>query len=609
MKDFKLGCNYWASHAGIEMWKQWDAEQVEKDLTVLEANGVKTMRVFPLWRDFQPVMPLYAQGGIFNEYMLEGCIEPTNRWYLDETMMERFAEFCDICQRHGMQLIVGLITGWMSGRLFIPSVLYGKNLYTDPTAVMLEQKFVRGFVSAFKDREVIYAWDLGNECNCMSPAQTREETYVWSATISNAIKAVDPTRPIVSGMHSLTIDAEWRIEDQGETTDILTTHPYAYFVPHCLNDPIDSYRTLLHGTCESALYAAVGGKPCMIEELGTLSHNMCNDETSADFMRASLYSGWANGATGVLWWCAHDQTKLTTPPYSWNMLERELGMLDTDMNPKPYLTEMKKFGEWLKTIDFEIEEPKKDGIILLSKGQDHWGIAYMTYLLGKQAGATLDFLAPNKDIPDAKVYFLPSATGQSVLYTKYYEQLKEKVRNGATLYVSNDDGFFSQLKELFGISVTSRELVSVDGEMTLDGSTVPYHIERKMTVKAEGAEVICANEAGEPLLTLNRYGKGKVYHLCFPLEKMLLPLNRAFEGDTYKIYEKVLAETLAAKNVVKAHPKAGITENGNIVTVVNYSNEPIDPKITVRNSKKIGRIYHGSIDEIPTCDAVVFSIE
>ena len=72
MKDFKLGCNYWASHAGIEMWKNWDAEQVEKDLAVLSANGVSTMRVFPLWRDFQPVMAVYAQMGDIKEYMMEG---------------------------------------------------------------------------------------------------------------------------------------------------------------------------------------------------------------------------------------------------------------------------------------------------------------------------------------------------------------------------------------------------------------------------------------------------------------------------------------------------------------------------------------------------------
>ncbi len=97
MKDFKLGCNCWASHAGVEMWKNWDKAQVERDPNVLSENGASTMRVFPFWRDFQPVISVYAQMGDIKEYMMEGCTEPTNPYFLDDTMMERFSTFCDLC--------------------------------------------------------------------------------------------------------------------------------------------------------------------------------------------------------------------------------------------------------------------------------------------------------------------------------------------------------------------------------------------------------------------------------------------------------------------------------------------------------------------------------
>ena len=30
--DFQLGCNYWASHAGVYMWRNWDRAVVEADL-------------------------------------------------------------------------------------------------------------------------------------------------------------------------------------------------------------------------------------------------------------------------------------------------------------------------------------------------------------------------------------------------------------------------------------------------------------------------------------------------------------------------------------------------------------------------------------------------
>ena len=55
MKSFAIGCNYWASNAGMYMWRNFDAEVVEKDFALLSANGVDTVRIFPLWPDFQPV--------------------------------------------------------------------------------------------------------------------------------------------------------------------------------------------------------------------------------------------------------------------------------------------------------------------------------------------------------------------------------------------------------------------------------------------------------------------------------------------------------------------------------------------------------------------------
>ena len=115
--------------------------------------------------------------------------------------MDKFSAFLEVCENVGIKVIVGLITGFMSGRLFVPSALYGKNLLTDQTALYFEQLFIKGFINRFKNSPVIYAWDLGNECNNLSPIENRYQACNWIATISNAIRAEDNTRPIVSGMH------------------------------------------------------------------------------------------------------------------------------------------------------------------------------------------------------------------------------------------------------------------------------------------------------------------------------------------------------------------------------------------------------------------------
>ena len=165
MNAFILGTNYWASNAGTAMWHDWSEKTVDDDIKILSENHINYIRVFPLWSDFQPVIPMYGPGGVIRDYCLTNEKKSENPYYLDETMLSRFDTLLDICNKYNVKVIVGLITGWMSGRLFVPPALYDKNLYSDEKALMLEQKFIKGFVTRFRHRKEIYAWDLGNECN------------------------------------------------------------------------------------------------------------------------------------------------------------------------------------------------------------------------------------------------------------------------------------------------------------------------------------------------------------------------------------------------------------------------------------------------------------
>ncbi len=610
MKEFLIGCNYWSYNAGADMWRDWDEAQVEKDLQLLQENKLTTIRVFPNWRDFQPVIPVYGYAGSLREYMMEGETEPENPYFLSEEMLCRFETFCDLAGKYGIQLIVGLLTGWMSGKLYIPTALHEKNLFTDPLALRFERRFIKGFVSRFKSRPEIYAWDLGNECNCLSTAPSSHAAYAWSAMVADAIKAEDSSRPIVSGMHGLSVsDGYWTIADQAECTDILTTHPYPSFVPHCAKDPMDSIRTLMHATCENYLYSVIGKKPCLVEELGTLGNNMCNDSISADFMRLNLLSNWAHGAEGVLWWCMNEQTHLQNPPYRWSMLERGLGMFDGEQKPKQFLSEMRNFADWLETVDVPVVTPKTDATVLLPKGIDHWGIAYMTFILGKQAGVTFDFTAPNKDIPDSKLYFIPSVHGDQWFFKPYYEQLKQKVFDGATVYISNANGFYTEREAFLGCAVLETELAGDSGTFELNGAVIPYSRECKQKLQPLTATVLATDQSGDPIVTVNAYGKGQVYYINFPLEETLLSKNRAFDGDAYKLYEYVFHKTLPTANVTKNNKMVGVTENGDLVTLINYSNQPQVTGFTLHNGKQIDKILRGDPAVLPPCDGAVFTIK
>ena len=62
-KDFVLGCNYWASNAGIKMWELFNEDTVNKDLRTLSENGINLLRVFPTWSFFQPIEEMIGYQG------------------------------------------------------------------------------------------------------------------------------------------------------------------------------------------------------------------------------------------------------------------------------------------------------------------------------------------------------------------------------------------------------------------------------------------------------------------------------------------------------------------------------------------------------------------
>ena len=125
--DFILGCNYWASNAGTEMWNQWSEEAVREDFEILSSHGVEYLRVFPNWRDFQPVDEGFAWRGRHGEYVNANTGEPVTGDGVDMDMIANFRNFCSIAAEYGIELVVSIVTGWMSGKLFVPPVLKGKH--------------------------------------------------------------------------------------------------------------------------------------------------------------------------------------------------------------------------------------------------------------------------------------------------------------------------------------------------------------------------------------------------------------------------------------------------------------------------------------------------
>jgi len=594
------------------MWSDWRPEVVRGDLDKLAAAGLQLLRVFPLWPDFQPITLLRGGGGAPREIRNGEVLFPdaaAGRAGVSPEAIERFAEFASMAQAAGLKLLVGLVTGWMSGRFFAPPALEGLNHITDPMSIMWQVRFVKYFVERFKNCSAVAAWDLGNECNGLGPVAEREEAWAWTSAIVNAIRSVDPDRAIVSGMHGLSPSrsAKWVIQDQGELTDVLTTHPYPVFTPHCDVDPVNSMRGALHATAESRLYADVGGKPCFAEEIGTLGPMFASEGVAADYLRMALFSLWAHDCRGLLWWCAHDQAHLEHAPYDWGAVERELGLLRVGGSAKPVMKAMTAFRRFLDGLPFdELPERLVEGVCLVTEGQDQWAAAFATFVLAKQAGFDLRFQHAEQPIQESQLYLLPCVSGLAPISRHSWMELLERAKAGATLYVSTADGVFSPFNEAAGVEIQSRGRRAGPVRASLSGPQGESRLELDAPFKTNlgliRAEALASEDDGNPVFTCAEYGKGRFYFLSVPMEMHLAETPGVFEGEGLSsyatIYRMVASDAVEARVVRGKPPTVGVTEHpvdeqSRIVVLVNYASRDIRAELALADGWRPAEAIYG----------------
>lgn len=583
-KEFLIGCNYWSSEAGIRMWHDWSESAVERDFAALKESGMNTVRLFPLWSDFQPVSWACSCAGRHEELVMpDGTPLPEYglaHWGLSEVMMDRFRRTADLALKYDLKLVVGLLTGWMSGALFVPPALADKNLYTHPDALYLETLFLRGFVGAMKDHKAILAWEPGNECNCLSPAcDDPLVCWNWVNLIVSTIRLADPSRPVYSGMHGSSTDAksDWNQRLLSELTDALTTHPYPAFTPFCGQSALNTIPAIYHAIAETLYYRA-SGKPAFIEEIGSFGPEYLSDERAEAYCRTVLYSACAHGLGGLLWWCGFAFDKCAEQfPYRWVAMERNLGALSADRNPYGAARAMKRFRQEIGAMPYGKLPPRRvDCLVLTSQMEKRamWQAAYGCFILSTQAGFGIEFCNfPSRDrLPPSKFYLVPGITGFQVMPLDKYRQLLKAAEEGASVCFTASRGLLQPFGSEFGCRVDYCAEKAEKVSFTLDGSDEVFEVTSPGTKRliADGCEVFGRDTAGNPVLIRRQYGKGQLIYLNVPVEQAAITP----ECRLYRVYRRI-AELAGVRCPEKA-PEIGIThherpEGGEIRISINYA--------------------------------------
>lgn len=569
--EFFVGCNYWASHAGTNMWHDWRPDIIDRDFELLEKENIKYLRIFPLWPDFQPIKMLKECRGAEKEIRMGEDPLPfteAGRAGVSEEMADRFGVFCDLAEKHGLKLVVGLITGWMSGRLYVPELFEGVNVLRDPRAIKWQIKFVKYMVRRFKDRKAIVAWDLGNECNCLGEAGDSDGAYLWTSAITMAIKTEDAQKPVISGLHGSFHESDFCAENLGEILDILCTHPYPLFTPHCMTDPINEQKSVMHSVAETLVYRGLSGKPAFAEEVGTLGPMIASEENSAAYINTILHLLWAHNCHGLMWWCGFEQTALTHAPYDWNAVERQLGLFRDDFSKKPVLPVMTDFANFAESFKHKkLPERIVDAVCILTAENDTWLAAYGTFILAKQAGLDIEFRYVTDEIPEARAYIIPSVDTERIM-GHTMNLIMDRVKKGAVLYLSMGNGMITPFREYFGLVPQIHYNPTKPDKVALDGAEFCF-MEKFKVDYAEPSDgsvkVIARDDEGRPVMSEYKNGDGTVYFLAYPIENIAGNVPGVVSGKSarpyFKFYETMTKLVNPEKVVRKSSPYVAVTEH------------------------------------------------
>ncbi len=602
---FMLGVNFWPRSSGVRMWKNFDREEIDSAFAQVKAMGMDTVRVFPLWDDFQPIYELPGCGNIPRSTGFRHDWNVTPRKNYEMVDPERMAEFdilLDLAKKHQLKVIVALLTAWMSGTLFNPMWKNGRNLFSHPYMVKYQVLYCRAFARRYANRPEIIAWEYGNEQNCVDSCDSPETAWMWLHALAAELRLNDPATPVASGMHGLVnipdSGSPWGIEEQADAVDLLTTHPYPPFTPKCFMDRMTDIRSNLHATAESAYVGDLGLRPVLCEETGTLGRSLLSEELTAAYLRLRLYSLFANGVKGCLWWCYSDFACKHQLPYRDVQMENDgLGLTAVDGRVKPAGAEMGKFRKVVDLFGGAMPEMARDTAILVSDLDNNWPAAYNAYVLCIQAGLAPRFVRPDRDdLTSYKLIIAPSFSGSLPCSVSAWDKVAEAVKNGSTLYASGNGVSFCNMEELFGISAMEK----APAEAT--AKEVTFHAGFKLTVNVMyrnifhsfTSEATAFHADGTPAMVKNVYGKGTAYFLSVPLEKILSDIPYANEKiEAWKLYEElkncagIVREADCFDPLCERYWNSGRPGHG-YLTVINHRREAVT--LNAESPRKIGKI-------------------
>lgn len=396
---FLHGANYVGSTNWMLHLVRWNEDAVAADMRALRGLGVNCIRTFPLWSFVQP--------------------EP---YRLDENILRRLDRIVALAGENGIAVQFSVLSGFVVP-LFVPTWATG-NIFTDPERIRAEQFLLRELSRRYRDNPHVQGFDFGNELNVLLASKlkltaTAEQVDAWMRAMRAACREGAPDKPVTNGIGT-GYNSLWPVENQARSVDFLSIHYYPEFALALRYDPYLGQRSTYGVNCYAA-WAAMGGKPVLVQEIGVPSGPMPDDDI-AKYLRLTYLSSWADGAAGYLWWCSHNiDPAFRIAPHEFALgpnpsdrlpeTETIMGLLQTDNRERAYAGAFRTCGQLVDRLGVGWRNQLPVCYIVAQTGAEQKATFphYINpYVLAKQAHLAVRFLPEGAPVPaDAAAVIVP----------------------------------------------------------------------------------------------------------------------------------------------------------------------------------------------------------
>jgi len=557
---FLLGVNYWPSSTGLNMWSEWNPNEIAEDFSQMRELGINVCRFFIFMPDF-----------------LKGPKE------VDSMMMKRLSEFLEISEQNGIYTLPSFIVGHMSGEDWDVPWRKGRNFITDLDMIESEKFYIKTIVQSIKTFPNVIGWILSNEISNYIKKQDPKQVTLWLNEITSLIKTLDPEKPISIG------DGAWAPEILGKETDfhLRLLNKYQDFVGlHYYPREMDPWRHSFT-TAFRLRMAQEWRKPVFIEEFGT-STTLASEENQAHYYRSVFYSSLINKTDGVISWCLNDFDFDEKRPYSHHPNEERFGILRSDKSIKSAGLEFKRFRKVVDEICNKnyIKVESNAGLVIPSYYYysypykpyfDRWYDFYLEcFSLLKRSNIDVKMvvepaiglenngeLFPEIEL-DPEHYPVIFSPRMKLLTKKFWKQIIEYVTCGGTLYYSfSVDSWILDWDKIAGVKTdckfgvpdfrTENFLeIAVNDNWGHFSKGENFRIPLKNTdaeysyckILETTGRTIMSDQFGNPVLTKSPLGKGQIYFASYPFEMLsLASLDDSWKPTLGKIYKSIYEES------------------------------------------------------------------